>query len=148
MVEIHSILNTGDYGLTHKDAAGNEVLTDIAVESGGRGQGFRPMQMLLAALVGCSEVDIVSILKKQKQELTAFRAVTKGEREEGKEPSLWKVISIHYSLEGQIDPVKALRAIELSMNKYCSVAETLRIAGAAISFTLEVNGQSVEPKVL
>lgn len=106
------------------------------------------MQILLAALVGCSEVDIVSILKKQKQDLTAFRAVTKGEREEGKEPSLWKVINIHYSLEGQIDPAKALRAVELSMNKYCSVAETLRLAGAVISFTLEVNGESVVPKAL
>lgn len=145
MAEIHSIATTGDYGLTHTDAAGNQLLTDIAVESGGRGQGFRPMQMLLAALVGCSEVDIVSILKKQKQDVAVFRAVTNGEREEGKEPSLWKVIRIHFSLEGQIDPVKALRAAELSMSKYCSVAETLRKAGASITFTMEVNGQLVEP---
>lgn len=145
MGEIHSIATTGDYGLTHTDAAGNQLLTDIAVESGGRGQGFRPMQMLLAALVGCSEVDIVSILKKQKQDVAVFRAVTKGEREESKEPSLWKVISIHFTLEGQIDPIKALRAVELSMSKYCSVAETLRKAGASITFTLEVNGQLVQP---
>ena len=144
MVEIHSVSATGDYGLTHTDAAGNQLQTDIPVESGGRGQGFRPMQALLAALVGCSEVDIVSILKKQRQEVTSFKAVTKGEREEGKEPSLWKLINIHFSLEGQIDHVKALRAVELSMNKYCSVAETLRLAGATISFTLEVNGQAVE----
>jgi len=147
MVIIQTSQSSGDFGLTHTDQAGNQLLTDLAVEGGGHGQGFRPMQALLAALVGCSEVDIISILKKQKQEVTSFRAVTKGEREEGKEPSLWKVISIHFSLEGQIDPAKALRAVDLSMEKYCSVAETLRRAGATISFSLEVNGQLVVPQV-
>ena len=147
MVIIQTSQSSGDFGLTHTDQAGNQLLTDLAVEGGGHGLGFRPMQALLAALVGCSEVDIISILKKQKQEVTAFRAVTKGEREEGKEPSLWKVISIHFSLEGQIDPAKALRAVDLSMEKYCSVAETLRRAGATISFSLEVNGQLVVPQV-
>jgi putative redox protein len=143
MVEIVSVQVAGDYGLMHTDPSGNQLQTDITVESGGRGQGFRPMQALLAALVGCSEVDIVSILKKQRQELTSFKAVTKGEREEGKEPSLWKTIHIHFELKGEVDPAKALRAVELSMDKYCSVAETLRKAGASITFTIEVNGKSV-----
>jgi len=143
MVSIQTIQTAGDYGLTHTDQAGNQLLTDITVESGGRGQGFRPMQALLAALVGCSEVDIISILKKQRQSVTSFKATVEGEREEGKEPSLWKVIQMHIFLEGEVDAVKAWRAVELSMDKYCSVAETLRRAGATITFTLEVNGQIV-----
>jgi putative redox protein len=146
MALIHTVATHGDFGLTHTDAAGNQLQTDIAVESGGRGQGFRPMQALLAALIGCSEVDIVSILKKQKQEVTAFRGTVEGKREEGKEPSLWTEINMHIVLEGNIESAKAVRAVELSMEKYCSVAETLRRAGAVITYTLEVNGVSVEPK--
>ena len=142
MAEIYSKLVKGDYGLTHTDSSGNELKTDILPESGGNGDGFRPMQSLLAALVGCSEVDIISILKKQRQEVTSFYATTKGAREEGKEPSLWTTIHIDFALEGNIDAAKAVRAVELSMEKYCSVAETLRRAGATITFSLKVNGQT------
>ena len=67
MVILQTNQTSGDFGLTHIDQAGNQLLTDLAVEGGGNGKGFRPMQALLAALVGCSEVDIISILKKQKR---------------------------------------------------------------------------------
>jgi putative redox protein len=139
-------INThGDYGLTITDAAGNTMQTDLSVEQGGTGKGLRPMQSVLAALIGCSSVDIVAILKKQKQEITALKMEVDGTREPGKEPSLWKTIHLRIILDGQIDPAKAYRAAVLSMDKYCSVAETLRRAGAEISFTVEVNGQSVQP---
>jgi len=133
----------GDFGLTIKDATGNSMQIDIPVDQGGEGKGLRPMQTVLAALCGCSRVDIVSILKKQKQDVTGFTISVDGNREAGKEPSLWQNISLVFSLTGNIDEAKAYRAAELSVNKYCSVAETLRRAGAAITWKVIVNGNEV-----
>jgi putative redox protein len=66
-----------------------------------------------------------------------------GEREQGKEPSLWTTVEVSFIMTGELDPAKAYRAADLSINKYCSVAETLRRAGAAISFRVTVNGEAV-----
>ncbi len=102
------------------------------------------MQLLLAGPGGCSAVDIVSILKKQKQEIKDFSINVDGEREPGKEPSIWKDVDIVFHLDGEIEPAKAYRAVELSMNKYCSVAETLRRAGAELKWKVVVNGEDVK----
>jgi putative redox protein len=145
MALLTAINTHGDYGLTITDAMGNLMQTDIPIEQGGSGKGLRPMQTMLAALMGCSSVDMVSILKKQKQEITSLKMEVDGEREPGKEPSLWKTIHLRIMLDGQIDPAKAYRAAALSMEKYCSVAETLRRAGAEIYFEVEVNGTKYQP---
>jgi len=112
----------------------------IPVEQGGKGNGMRPMQTLLAALCACSGVDVVKILHKQRQEITSLQITADGEREPGKEPSLWKNIHVQFDVKGLIDPEKANRAVQLSIEKYCSVAETLRRAGAQINWTLTTNG--------
>ncbi len=130
---------SGDYGFEAVDANGRSVLTDTSAESGGVGDGVRPMQMLLMALGGCSGIDVVMILKKQKQLLTNFSMQIDGEREPGKEPSLWKTIHINFQLSGTVDVEKAKRACSLSVEKYCSVAETLRRAGANITWEVTVN---------
>jgi putative redox protein len=62
-----------------------------------------------------------------------------GERTAGAEPSLWKEVTIVFELEGNIDQDKAEKAVALSMDKYCSVAETLRKAGADIKWKVKVN---------
>lgn len=97
------------------------------------------MQMLLMGLGGCSAIDIVMILKKQKQVIDDFEISIDGEREEGKEPSLWKNVIVHFKLKGQIEIEKAERAVKLSMDKYCSVSKTLELAGASISYKVSVN---------
>jgi putative redox protein len=135
----------GDYGLTLTDATGNGMNIDIPVDQGGTAKGMRPMQTMLAALIGCSSVDVISILKKQRQEVTSFRMEVDGHREQDKELSLWEEVALTFLLEGAVDPGKAYRAAELSINKYCSVAETLRRAGASIQFTVIVNGQTYQP---
>jgi putative redox protein len=101
------------------------------------------MQTLLAALAGCSSVDIISILKKQRQDLTNLKIEVDGNREEGKEPSLWKQVEVKFLLEGNIEETKAKRAVDLSLEKYCSVAETLRKAGAVIEYEIFLNGNRV-----
>lgn len=122
------------------DASGHKVLMDSSVENGGKGNGVRPMQMLLMGLGGCSAIDVAMILKKQRQELTDFRIEVDGEREKGKEPSIWEKVHIIFHLKGNnLDPDKATRAVELSMTKYCSVAETLRRAGGDLTWETRVN---------
>src|SRR5580693_10787711 len=99
-IELHRI--KGDFGFEAKDAYGHTIKMDTSAETGGDNFGVRPMQMLLMGLGGCSAIDIVTILKKQRQQVDDFKIEIEGEREQGKEPSLWKNVRIHYFLKGQI----------------------------------------------
>ena len=144
MAIIKAELTHPDYGFTFTDETGNQMKIDIPVDQGGNGKGMRPMQTLLAALVGCSGVDVISILKKQRQEFDSLTIYVDGQREANKEPSLWQSIELRYEFTGEVMIAKALRAIELSINKYCSVAETLKRAGAVISWTVSVKGQELK----
>ena len=139
MAIIKASLATKSFGMDISDSDGHSMRMDIPIEQGGDGSGFRPMQSLLAAVAGCSAVDVISILKKQKQVLGNLEIEVDGSREEGKEPSLWKKVHVVFRISGEVDAAKGFRAVELSINKYCSVAETLRLAGATISYDVYVN---------
>lgn len=124
----------------HFEAAneeGNSLQIDASPSIGGTGQGFRPMQLLLAGLAGCSAIDIVDILRKGRSEPTNIEATVNGEREAGKTPSLFNDIQVHYVLYGDLDTDKVKRAIDLSLGKYCSVAKTLEPT-AKISYTFQI----------
>ena len=133
-----------DYGFIATDAHHHSVTMDTSPETGGKNYGFRPMQMLLAALAGCSAIDVISILNKQRQTVSDYRMKVSGEREAGVEPSLWQKVDIEFYLFGDIDETKAQRAAALSIEKYCSVAATLRAAGAVISWKVLVNKTAEE----
>ena len=137
-IEMHRV--KGDFGFVAKDMHGHTVQMDTSDETGGENFGVRPMQMLLMGLGGCSAIDIVTILKKQRQQVDDFKIEIEGEREQGKEPSLWQNIRVKYLLTGKIEPEKAKRACELSMGKYCSVAATLLQSGSKITWSVKVNG--------
>jgi putative redox protein len=134
MVTIDIIRQSGDFGFEATDAMGHTIRMDSSPESGGENYGVRPMQVMLMGLGGCSGIDVVSILKKQRQEITYFAMHIEAERETGKEPNLWKSARIVFTLNASIDEDKAKRAVQLSMDKYCSVAETMRRAGTEISW--------------
>jgi putative redox protein len=138
MVHVEILRVSNDYGFEGQDAFGHTVRMDSSSESGGHNFGIRPMQMLLMGLGGCSGIDIVSILKKQKQSLEGLRILIDGQRETGKEPTLWKYIKVHFEMKGLVDPEKAKRACALSIEKYCSVAATLMGAGCKIDWELKV----------
>jgi putative redox protein len=140
-IEINRV--NGDYGFEAKDAAGHVVRIDTSPETGGQNFGVRPMQMLLMGLGGCSGIDIVSILKKQRQELVDLKATIEGERESGKEPSLWQDVKIKFELTGNLDKEKAERAVALSMEKYCSVAETMRRAGCNLTWEVIIHQKEI-----
>lgn len=139
MVKVELDLVNGAFGFEAKDANGHTIKIDTSPETGGENFGVRPMQLLLMGLGGCSGIDILSILKKQRQDVSGFRMRLEGEREPGKDPSLWKNITIVFELKGNIDQEKAEKACALSMQKYCSVSETLKRAGATIDWKVIIN---------
>ena len=130
---------SGDFGFEATDENNHIVRMDSSPESGGQNFGVRPMQTLLMGLGGCSAIDVIAILKKQRQQVTDCKMIINGEREKGVEPSLWKDINIEFHLYGNIDEDKAAKAVELSINKYCSVAATLKKAGATIKWKVFVH---------
>ena len=105
--------------------------------------GVRPMQGLLMSLGTCSGIDIVAILEKQRQPFDGFELKVTGEREQDKVPALWVKAQIDFILTGTLDADKVQRAAALSIEKYCSVAETLRRAGCNITYTVTLNGNTV-----
>lgn len=139
---LHATRIDPDFCFDVQDQSGHTLRLDIPVEQGGAGSGFRPMQLLLAALCGCSGVDVVLILRKQRQQLQGLEILADGEREKDAEPALWKSLRVEFRLTGEVEPSKALRAVDLSMEKYCSVAETLRRAGATLEWAVTVNGEA------
>ena len=139
MIEVNLKRVHGDFGFEATDANGHTVRMDSSVETGGENFGVRPMQMLLMGLGGCSAIDIVMILKKQRQDVKDFSINISGKRELGKEATLWESAKITFTLTGAIEVEKAERACELSMNKYCSVAETLKRSGTNLTWSVVVN---------
>jgi len=134
---------SGDYGFEAVDSSGSRMTMDTSPDHGGTDFGVRPMQNLLISLGGCSGIDVVSILKKQRQEFTSMQIVVDGEREQGPLPALWVSAHMSFHFEGPVDGAKAVHAAQLSVEKYCSVAETLRRAGCAITWEVIINGQPV-----
>lgn len=125
-------------------AAGVPVHIDANADIGGHNAGARPMEMLLMGLGGCSAIDIILILQKQKQEITDFRIHIDGDREPNAVPSVFTAIRIHYALSGpNLSQEKVKRAIDLSMDKYCSVSAILNKT-ATLSYTFSINAVSVE----
>jgi putative redox protein len=122
-----------------KNDTGNEVHIDGSPDIGGQNLGARPMQMLLMSLAGCTGIDVVMILDKQRQEYDSFDMEVEGQRVEEAQAKPFSYITIHFSFTGSLEAGKAQRAIELSMEKYCSVGLTINKA-AKIDYTLTVNG--------
>ncbi|MBK7936533.1 MAG: OsmC family protein [Lewinellaceae bacterium] len=120
------------------DEKGNEVTLYLPESAGGAATGIRPMQMLIMGMGGCAAVDVLTILKKQRQQVTGFSIDIEAEREPGKEPSLWQTAHLVFIFSGKVDRAKAEHAVQLSMQKYCSVSETLRRAGASLSWEVRI----------
>ncbi len=123
--------------------AGNEVHLDVTEEEGGSGRGAGPMQSVIMALGGCSSIDIILILKKQRQDLRDFDVDIAYERAKDQVPALFTRIHAHYVLTGDLDPAKVRRAIDLSLTTYCSVAKILEKT-APITASFSINGTRYE----
>ncbi len=127
-----------DFAMEAVNEDGNVLNMDGAIKIGGHNTGFRPMQLLLAAVGGCSAIDVILILKKQKQNIEEFDVEVEGERETIEDYSLFRDITLHFKIKGEVDLDKAERAVKLSIEKYCSVSKTLEPT-AKINYKVTVN---------
>lgn len=119
---------------------GGKIRLDGTRSIGGLEGGLAPMQTLLAAAGGCSMIDVVNILKKQRQELKSIRVEVDGDRQKVETWSEYKTIHMHFILEGDLDPAKVERAIKLSVEKYCSVSKALEKT-SKITTSFEIAGK-------
>ena len=114
-----------DFQMLAKNEAGHELTMDAGQAIGGHSSGFGPHSLLLVGLGGCSAIDVILILKKQKQEIESFEVEVESEKVKVEEHSVFKEITVHFKLKGKIEREKAERAIQLSIEKYCSVSKAL-----------------------
>ena len=131
-----------DYLFEVTNDNGHKVLLDNISKKEGKVEGVSPMELLLMALAGCSSIDIIEILNKQKINPTDVKMDVEGDRIPGLVPSLFNKIKVNVRLEGEISPDKAKRAVSLSFEKYCSVAKTLEYS-TPIKYSVFLNGDKI-----
>jgi putative redox protein len=107
-----------------------------SLQLSGHQEAPSPMEAVLMAVAGCSSIDVELILKKMRQDLQKVEVTVQATRAE-EAPKVFKTIQIHYILYGDIKEEKAKQAIELSMEKYCSVSLMLK-ATVDITYTFEI----------
>ncbi len=113
--------------------SGHAVTIDSDRESN---QAPGPMELLLMALGACTATDVVIILEKKRQKLQSLEVICSGERA-AEPPAVWTNLEIVYRLRGQLDDAAVKHAIQLSEDKYCSVAAMLRKT-ATLSWRYEI----------
>jgi putative redox protein len=113
------------------------VKMDGSPEIGGQDLGARPMQLVLMALGGCTSMDMLSMLAKMREPVKGYKVTVDAERAT-EHPMVFTKIHIHYILEGNLKKENVEKAINLSMDKYCSVTHMLNTT-ATITHSFEIN---------
>ena len=118
-------------------SSGKAIIIDGRKEVGGSELGPTPMELVLIALAGCTAMDVISILKKQRQKVTSFQVKVRAERAE-EHPKVYTEFHIEYIVKGRgISEEGLKRAIQLSREKYCSVGAMLeKAAPIQTSYTI------------
>ena len=110
--------------VAHADS-GHGIVIDGSPDIGGENLGPRPMELVLMGLGGCSAMDVITILKKQRQDVRDCVIELKAERVD-EIPRVFREIHLHYAVTGnQLRPEAVERAVDLSANRYCSVSKML-----------------------
>lgn len=104
---------------------GHAIVMDSSPEVGGHDSAARPMEVLLMGLLGCTAMDVISILKKKRQPLQGFKVFATGERA-AEHPKKYTKIHLEYVAYGDVDPKALARAVELSESIYCGAIATVR----------------------
>ena len=121
-----------------ESGSGHSVVMDGPPDHGGRNMGVRPMEMLLLGLGGCASFDVMSILRKTRQQVTRCHAELSATRAEGI-PSPFTQIHIHFVVSGNDLKAKYVAsAVHLSATKYCSASIMLEAAGVEITHDFEI----------
>ncbi len=117
--------------------SGHAIVMDGDTGVGGRDTGLRPMELLLLGIGGCSGMDVISILKKKRQDVTSFEIGVNGKKAD-EYPKKFTEIDVEYIIKGRnLSDEAVKRAIDLSMEKYCSVKATLE-GTVRINYTYKI----------
>jgi len=148
MAEIMTAQATLEMGMRFvaESGSGHHVTLDADEHGGGQNAGFRPMELLLAGLAGCTGMDVISILRKKRQQVTAYEVHATGRRAEDY-PMVFVEISVEHVVTGHHLQAEAVaRAIQLSEERYCGagamlgkvarLTHTYRIVEAAVATPL------------
>jgi putative redox protein len=117
--------------------SGQSIDMDGSPGIGGEELGMRPMEVLLSSLAGCSSMDVLSILKKMREDIQDYQVEITGERNPDEVPSIFNKIHVHFILKGDLNTKNVEKAVSLSMEKYCSVSKMLE-KSAEITHSFEI----------
>lgn len=128
----------GDALFVGESGSGHAVVMDGPPDHGGRNLGVRPMEMLLLGLGGCSNFDVVDILKKSRQAVDSCDVRLEAERSD-QVPAVFTRIRLHFIVAGRgLKDKQVKRAVELSAEKYCSASIMLARGGVEVSHSYEI----------
>ncbi len=130
----------GNMTFVAKSKTGHAVVMDTSSKVGGDESAATPMEMIIVGLGGCTGMDVISILRKMRQDVKEFKITVKYERAD-EHPKVYTKIALHYYFKGKnLLEDKVKRAIELSQNKYCSVSEMFKKT-AELTYTYEIKNE-------
>ncbi len=133
--------------------SGFETSIDATPDHGGHHKGPTPKELVLSAMLGCTAMDVVSMLKKMRQEISKFEMKVEAEKTQHY-PTHFKSAVLYYFLSGDIDPAKLIKSVDASLTKYCGVNYMISKT-CLISFEIHLNDtlihsgpvKFIEPKV-
>jgi putative redox protein len=122
-----------------ESGSGHTVTMDGAPDQGGRNMGARPMEMFLLGLGGCASFDVISMLKKGRQQVVDCRVEIEAERKD-EIPAVFSKIHIKFIVSGhQLKDSQVQRAVQLSAEKYCSASIMLEAAGVELTHSYKIS---------
>lgn len=129
---VENVMFVGESG------TGHGIVLDGAPESGGKNLGMRPMELMALSVGSCSSYDVVTILKKARQDITSCEAEIEAKRVDAT-PAVFESIHLHFKIAGNdLSEKQVERAIELSADKYCSASIMLKNAGVKVTHDYEI----------
>ena len=118
---------------------GHKIVTDSSKTAGGEEAGYKPTELMFYGLAGCTGIDVVRILEKQRQDLKSLEIEVIGYHGE-EYPKPFHTVEMKFIATGNVDPKKLAKAIELSEEKYCMVSQTIA-RETKVTFDFEVKAE-------
>ena len=124
-----------------KSGTGHSIVLDGAAEGGGQNYGMRPLELMVLSVASCSSYDVVTILKKARQEIHSCEAEVEAKRVDSI-PSVFESIHLQFKIAGaRLNKKQVQRAVELSAEKYCSASIMLKNSGVNVTHGFEIINQ-------
>ena len=143
MATMHSKINWISKLAYQGETRGHRVLMDAKKESGGQDLGMSPKEMVLTGLCGCSGMDVISLLTSTfKLPVTHCEVQANATSSEGGHPVVWTQIDLNFIINGEVPNEQAIKAVELSMTRYCGVSAMLSKA-CPINYQITLNGNTI-----